>query len=213
MAGARGGQYGRLVGEPTKWVTQTSTGHSQWYIQRFRNLAASGADLAGEARLVDAMVPRNSRILDAGCGTGRLGAELAARGHDVVGVDADPELIEAAAADHPGPQWLVADLADPLLLDSHPQDRFAAIVVAGNVMTFLADGTHQRVLRNLRDQVEPDGVILVGFGTGRGYSVAEFDRDLTAAGLVLEHRFATWDLRPWDEASDFAVSVLRVSGE
>ena len=158
------------------------------------------------------MVPPGSRVLDAGCGTGRLGAELAARGHEVVGVDADPELIAAAAEDHPGPRWLVADLADPLLLADHAQDRFHAIVVAGNVMTFLADGTHQQVLRNLRDQLEPDGVILVGFGAGRGYPITEFDRDVTAAGLELEHRFATWDLRPWDEASEFAVSVLRVPG-
>lgn len=33
-------------------------GHSAWYIQRFRDLAARGEDLAGEARLIDAMAPR-----------------------------------------------------------------------------------------------------------------------------------------------------------
>jgi hypothetical protein len=26
---------------------------------------------------------------------------------------------------------------------------------------------------------------------------------------VLEHRFGTWDLRPWSAGNDFAVSVLR----
>jgi hypothetical protein len=29
------------------------------------------------------------------------------------------------------------------------------------------------------------------------------------AGYDLEHRFATWDLRPWRADADFAVSVLR----
>ena len=53
-----------------------------------------------------------SRVLDAGCVPGRVGAELAARGHIVVGVDVDPLLIAAAEADHPGPRWIVADLAD-----------------------------------------------------------------------------------------------------
>jgi SAM-dependent methyltransferase len=34
-------------------------------------------------------------ILDLGCGTGRIALDLASRGHEVTGVDSDPELIEA----------------------------------------------------------------------------------------------------------------------
>ena len=100
------------MANPTRWATDTGPEHSQWYIDRFRKLAAEGADLAGEARLVDALVAPGSRILDAGSGTGRVGAALAERGHTVVGVDADPALVEAARADYPGPTWLVADLAE-----------------------------------------------------------------------------------------------------
>jgi 2-polyprenyl-3-methyl-5-hydroxy-6-metoxy-1,4-benzoquinol methylase len=112
--------------------------HSRWYIQRFRDMAAQGADLAGEARLIDAMVPRGARILDAGCGTGRVGGHLAAAGHDVVGVDLDPELIDAARQDHPGSQWLVGDLAELDLPAAGVASGFDAIVCAGNVMTFVA---------------------------------------------------------------------------
>jgi hypothetical protein len=36
-------------------VTADDAGHSQWYIERFRRMAAEGADLAGEARLMDAV--------------------------------------------------------------------------------------------------------------------------------------------------------------
>ena len=77
--------------QPTRWELQVRANpdHSRWYVQRFRQMAAQGADLAGEARLVDAMVTRGSRVLDAGCGPGRVGAELAARGHTVVGVDVE----------------------------------------------------------------------------------------------------------------------------
>src|SRR5690625_5706700 len=60
------------------WPGLTDPEHSKWYISRFRNKAEIGEDLAGEARLVDAMVERKSRILDAGCGTGRTGGYLAA---------------------------------------------------------------------------------------------------------------------------------------
>lgn len=193
------------MGKATRWTTETGPGHSRWYIDRFRRMAAEGADLAGEARLLDAMVPPGSRILDAGCGPGRVGAALAGRGHTVVGVDADPMLVEAARTDHPGPTWLVADLAE---LDL-PGEPFDAAVLAGNVMTFVAPGTERAVLRHVAAHLRPDGVLVVGFGTDRGYPLADFDADTAAAGLHREHRFATWDLRPWHPDADFAVTVLR----
>ncbi|PMR61665.1 SAM-dependent methyltransferase [Verrucosispora sp. ts21] len=196
-------------GSPTRWATDTGPEHSQWYVDRFRQLAAEGADLAGEARLVDALVPPRSRILDAGCGTGRVGTELAARGHTVVGVDADPVLVEAARADHPGPRWLVADLATLDLAAAGEPEPFDAAVLAGNVMTFVAAGTEVAVLRQVAAHVRPDGVIAIGFGTDRGYPLADFDAHVAAAGLRRDHRFATWDLRPWHDDADFAVSVLR----
>lgn len=49
--------------------------------------------------LIGAQLPddlRGCRVLDAGCGTGALAFELAARGADVTGVDISPQLIEIA---------------------------------------------------------------------------------------------------------------------
>jgi SAM-dependent methyltransferase len=191
-----------------RWFTEHGEGHTQWYIERFRAMAADGADLAGEARFMDALVAPSSRILDAGCGPGRVGAELFARGHDVVGVDVDPELIAAAEADHPGPRWVVDDLSE-FTLDEQP---FDAAVVAGNVMAFVAVGSEQAVLTRIAAHVRPDGVVVVGFGTDRGYALADFDAHCAAAGLTFEHRFATWDLRPWRDDAEFAVTVLRKAG-
>lgn len=190
-------------------MTENGGERSQWYIERFRRLASEGADLAGEARMMDAMLPRASRVLDAGCGTGRVGAELATRGHQVTGVDADAALILAARADYPGQRWIAADLVD-LDLSSHGDpEPFDAAVVAGNVMLFVAEATEEQVLRRVAAHLRPDGFAVIGFAAGRGYELPDFDRHAAAAGLVAEQRFATWDLRPWRSDSPFSVSVLR----
>ncbi|RZU54098.1 methyltransferase family protein [Krasilnikovia cinnamomea] len=196
--------------EENLWLRQIAEnpGHSQWYIKRFRDLAAAGADLAGEARMIDAMVPRGARILDAGCGTGRVGGILAAAGHDVVGVDLDPDLIAAAQAEHPGPRWLVGDLAELDLPGAGIPDGFDVVVCAGNVMTFVAPATRVEILRRLAGHLRADARVVVGFGTGRGYAFDDFLADAAAAGLRPELLLSTWDLRPFTPDAEFLVALL-----
>jgi SAM-dependent methyltransferase len=182
--------------------------HSAWYIDRFRAMAAAGDDLDGEARFVDALAPRRARILDAGCGPGRVGGRLAALGHDVVGVDLDPELIAAAERDHPGPTWIAADLTELDLTSVGFTDGFDVIVSAGNVMTFLDPATRGAVMSRLAVHLAPDGRMAVGFGRGRGYDFGEFFADAAAAGLHAQLTLSTWDLRGFDPTSEFLVAVL-----
>lgn len=182
--------------------------HSAWFVQRFRDMAAAGKDIIGEARLVDAMAPRGARILDAGCGSGRIGGPLAGLGHTVVGIDVDPQLIEAARTDWPGPTWVIGDLAelDPVLLGSTAS--FDLIVAAGNVMPFLAPSTRREVLSRLRSVLAPGGRAAVGFGAGRGYPFADFFTDLAATGWAAQSTFRGWNLLPFDAESDFLVAIL-----
>ncbi len=197
--------------EPSKWarIIAADPDHSQRYIERFKIMEAAGHDLAGEVRTVDAMVSRGSRILDAGCGPGRVGGRLHALGHDVVGVDVDPALIEAAEADHPGPVWLVGDLAQLDLPARGVAADFDVIIAAGNVMGFLAPSTRVEVLRRFAAHLAPDGRAIIGFGAGRGYEFEEFFADLEKAGMVLDVPLSTWDLRPFTPQSDFLVAICR----
>lgn len=197
--------------EQSLWMQKVAAdpGHSHWYVERFRSMARAGQDLLGEARLVDAMAPRGAHILDAGCGPGRLGGYLATVGHRVVGVDADAVLIEAAEQDHPGPRWLLGDLAELDLTARGITEPFDVIVSAGNVMTFLAPSTRVQVLRRLRAHLRSDGRLTVGFGAGREYEFPDFLDDAATAGLAPELLMSTWDLRPFDEDSDFLVAVLK----
>jgi SAM-dependent methyltransferase len=199
--------------EPSTWVRMTDENpdHSNAYVQRFRTLADQGMDLVGEARLVDAMIARGSRVLDAGCGPGRVGGYLHDVGHEVVGVDVDPVLIAAAEEDHSGPRWLVGDLADLDLRAQGVTEPFDAIVSAGNVMTFLAPSTRRAVLTRLRAHVAPDGRAAIGFGAGRGYPFEEFLADARAAGWEENLLLSTGDLRPFTPDAEFLVAVLRPS--
>jgi SAM-dependent methyltransferase len=196
--------------ERSEWtrIIEEDPEHSQRYIQRFRDMAAEGFDLGGEARLVDAMVGRGARILDAGCGPGRVGAILFDCGHDVVGVDGDAELIAAAGEDHPGPTWLVGDLAELDLAASGISEPFNVIVCAGNVMAFLAASTRRVVLERLRAHLADDGRLVTGFGATRGYEFDDFFEDAEAAGLGVDLRASSWDLRSFGEDSGFLVAVL-----
>lgn len=193
------------------WMQKVAAdpGHSHWYVERFRSMARAGDDLVGEARLVDALAPRGARILDAGCGPGRIGGYLASLGHDVVGVDVDPVLIEAAQQDHRGPRWLVADLAELDLPAGGITEKFDVIVSAGNVMTFLAPSTRVRVLARLRAHLAGGGRAVIGFGAGRNYEFGEFLDDAQEAGFTPDLLLSTWDLRPFGEDSDFLVAILR----
>ncbi len=203
------GRVNTMAATPPRWITDTNPGHSHWYVERFRTMAADGDDLAGEARFIDAMVPRGAHLLDAGCGPGRVGAYLHDAGHRVVGVDVDPILIAAAEQDHPGPQWLVGDLSELDLPARGIEERFDAIVCAGNVLVFLAPGTEAQVLGRLGAHLKDDAPLVVGFHTNRHLSLEAFDEATAEAGLRLDLRLASWDIRPWTPESDWAVSILR----
>lgn len=201
--------------DKSRWMqkVESDPDHSRWYVERFRSMAAAGEDLDGEARLIDAMTPPGARILDAGCGPGRVGAALAQRGHTVVGVDVDPVLVEAARHDHPDVDWFVGDLAELDLSVCGVTEPFDAVVCAGNVMPFLAPSTREAVLTRLRAHVSLDGRGAFGFAAGRGYTFADFFHDADHAGWEPDLLLSSWDLRPLRDDSSFLVALLRPRSE
>jgi SAM-dependent methyltransferase len=183
-----------------------------FYVNRFAREYAEGADLEGEARFVDVIAPRRARVLDAGCGTGRIAAALYRMGHLAIGADRDAGLVAIAADRYPGPAFLAADLLSltPETLDAGGgSTEFEVIVLAGNVMVYLAPGTERQVLEVLTGLLVPGGRLVTGFATDRDYTVTDLDQDAAAAGLTWEHRFATWHLDPWFDKADWAVTVFR----
>ena len=164
----------------------------------------------GEATFVEGLGVR--RVLDAGCGTGRVAIELARRGLEVVGLDADPGMLSSARAKAPDLEWVLGDLSDFELPERDGRRRFDAAVMAGNVMIFVVPGTEGAVLRQLAAHLRPDGLVVAGFQLIPGrLSLDHYDDLAVAAGLTPAERYATWDRGPWSPEADFAVSVHRLT--
>ena len=199
-----------MTREPSLWDLQRAEnpGHSKWYIERFRALEETGQDLVGEGRLIDAVAPREGRILDAGCGFGRHAAWLHAQGHAVVGVDGDDELIADARALRPGATWLVQDLSELDLPSVGVTEPFDVILCAGNVVTFAAPSTRIEVLRRMGLHLAARGRLVVGFGLDRDYPLADFLADAAVAGLAVHSLHSTWELHPSTDDDDFVVAIL-----
>lgn len=190
--------------------------HSAQYAQRWRNLAAEGMDLNGEARFVSALVAPGAKVLDAGCGQGRVGGYLADQGYVVAGVDLDDYLVAEAAANFPQAEWRVGDIATfdftKLVTASDSAERaagFDVIVSAGNVLTFIDPASRRAALTGLAAVLAPGGRFVSGFGSGRGYDFADYQADLVHAGFEIRHRFSSWDLRSFTADSDFLVCVAQ----
>lgn len=159
----------------------------------------------GEVVFVQRYEPTS--VLDAGCGTGRVAIELARRGVEVVGVDADESMIATARDRGPGITWVHRDVAD-----LHLGRTFDAVVMAGNVPLFLPSGTTAALVAGCARHLSPAGVLVAGFSLDRGYGVDDYDAEASAVGLELVERYATWDRDPFGPDDDYAVSVHRRVG-
>ena len=105
-------------------------------------LALTGADVA---------------VLDAGCGTGRVGAALRSAGQrgPLHGIDVSPASLELADATGAYDSVAEADLQQPLRFDD---DAFGGLVCVG-VMTYVPDV--ERCWREFARVVAPGGAVVV----------------------------------------------------
>jgi len=183
---------------PTRWSAEAAS--DTRYLERFSTCIETGVDIDGEARLADALVKPGARILDAGSGMGRVGIALLRRGHDVLAAEPDPTLVAESQRRWPELPVLTKDI---LQLDPAAQGSFDLILLVGNVLILIAEGTEVRVLTTLRRLLAPGGRILVGFHAAggpphgrQGYSWDEFSADVATAGLRAQHHFGGYSLEP-----------------
>ncbi|HET8986914.1 MAG TPA: class I SAM-dependent methyltransferase [Humibacillus sp.] len=128
------------------------------------------------AVLAEGTDPSSAPVLDAGCGTGRMSAYLAARHVRVRGVDLSPGMVEMARRDHPDLDATVGSLAELPCGDS----QFAGVLLWYSVIHTPPAGL-DRVLAEAVRVLRPGGHLLVGFQSGTGV------RDVAPAYRRLGH--------------------------
>lgn len=180
-------------GPATRWQAASGGRSGAEYAARFRRRAASGCDMHGEADFVTRLAEPGIRVLDAGCGTGRVAWRLAEFGYLCTGIDSDASMLEAARAavpepagpapltstydvarrfedDHSGAAPLIAAVPEWLLGDlADPEimsslTDFDVVLAAGNVIPLVAPGTEPTVVGHLAAALKPGGLLVAGFG-------------------------------------------------
>ncbi len=137
--------------------------------------------------LVGLLAPKaGERILDIGCGTGQLTAEIARAGAEVVGIDSSPAMIDQARGNFPDLQFEVADVSVIAY-----REQFDA-VFSNAVLHWVreADAAASAIARALK----PGGRFVAEFG-GRGNTRALLDavyRSMEELGIAEPEKHNPW---------------------
>lgn len=144
-----------LTSHPGAWVREGRTGdvYGQWaetYDDPGNGLFAL------DEPVVDEILDRLpiGTALDTACGTGRLAARLAGRGHQVVGVDDSPAMLRRARRQVPGVPFVRGDLQRLPV-----RDDAVDVVTSGLALTHVAD--LEQVLNELARVVRPGGAAII----------------------------------------------------
>jgi len=106
-----------------------------------------------------------SKILDAGCGAGRMVTYLQSQSPslDVVGIDLSAEMIALAQSAHPATKFRRADISDTRF----PEDKFDGILAWYSIIHTEPDQLAEVVAEFARI-LRSEGVVLLGFQVGAG---------------------------------------------
>jgi SAM-dependent methyltransferase len=131
----------------------TLTGYRQWaatYDEPRNSLF--DADEPVMHQIIDAFPP--GEALDAACGTGRYAEYLAGRGHQVIGIDSSPDMLDRARTRVPSGEFLLGDLHRLPLPDSSVD-----LVVSGLALSHVS--TLAPVMAEFARVLRPGGHLVI----------------------------------------------------
>ncbi len=100
----------------------------------------------------------SGRVIEMGCGAGRVLGYLVGLGGEVHGIDISADMVEHCRAAYPAADVRVGDLSD---IRATVEGTFSAVLCIDNVLDVFDDAERRRVLVSLRDLLEPDGLLIL----------------------------------------------------
>jgi len=144
------------------------------------------------------LVGGERRVLDAGCGAGRMMPVLAEHGCRVEGVDLSSEMVRRSRRDHPEHPAQVASIADLPFADASFDGVFSWYSTIHTPQPHLP-----AAVRELRRVLRPEGLLLVAFQCGEGV------RDVSDAYRRHGHDVV---LHRWNRKADDMAQALEAAG-
>ncbi|NMM93501.1 class I SAM-dependent methyltransferase [Bifidobacterium oedipodis] len=139
---------------------------------------SSHAFVAQYGQSLETLIPSSTQsILDLGCGTGTLTADLARHFPYVIGVDSSPQMIDRATAEHPDIKFQLADAT--ALPFTHEFD----VVFSNAVFHWIVD--HDALLHSVNQALRPGGMLVCEFGAHG--NIAHIERAMSTVLLAHGH--------------------------
>ena len=86
------------------------------------------------------------------------------------------------------------------------------MVMAGDVLNYVAPGSESLVVSNLARHLDAGGALVSGASLAEPAQLTHYDNWCRAAGLLLDERYASWDGAPYDRPGHYAISIHRIPG-
>jgi SAM-dependent methyltransferase len=181
---------------PTEWVNLNLRRWQEGdYVAQFAERMLRPVEVVILARFREALA---GRVLEVGCGAGRVFGYLLALGAEVHAIDISPRMVRYCRERYPQASVGVGDMTN---LSASVEGSFDAIIAAYNVLDVLDDAARRRVLSDMRERLVPDGLLVfsshnLAAATGSGDNDAGITGSPAGGGALTA--FARLDRRPSD---------------
>jgi SAM-dependent methyltransferase len=155
----------------------------------YDELLADGSTTADLLALIKQHRPDARTVLDLGCGTGRLLAELHGHGITGSGIDLQPSLIAWAQRTHPGLRLSVGDLRTIRL-----GGTFDLVTCVGNTLSYLhTEADLAAAFDTIQAHSHPGTLLAIATLTGTGRDTHGHHEITTSLGAAAVTTTSEWD--------------------
>jgi SAM-dependent methyltransferase len=111
-----------------------------------------------ELRVLSSYPETRGRVLELGCGAGRLIGHLIATATDVHGLDISARMVDFCRARYPGGEYRQGDVRD---LSGYPGESFDAVFAIGNLLDVFHGADRESTLAEIHRLLKPRAVLVI----------------------------------------------------